>query len=99
VEWIEHMWEAMLVYETVQQPVSLGAVMMVRVYPLAVTGQSKDRSPRCSSLQGNLFPDLVETPDIEEASRMYMVFDVVAGDKLGKVLIADNIDFEDIVED
>ena len=29
---------------------------------------------------------------------MYMVFDVVAGDKLGKVLIADNIDFEDTVE-
>jgi len=48
-------------------------------------------------LQGNLFPDLVETPDIEEASRMYMVFGVVAGDKLGKVLIADNVDFEDIV--
>lgn len=98
MEWIEHMWEAILVYVKVQQPVSLGAVMTVMVYPLAVTAQSKDCSPRYSSLQGNLFPDLVETPDIEEASRMYMVFGVVAGDELGKVLIADNVDFEDIVE-
>ena len=80
VGWIAHMWEAMLVCEKVQQPVSLGAVMTVMVYPSEVTAQSKGYSPMYSSLQGNLFPDLVEIQDTEGASHMYTVSGEVAGD-------------------
>jgi len=74
------MWEARLVCGKVQQPVFLGAVVTVMVYPSEVTAQSKGYSPMYSSLQGNLFPDLVGIQDSEAENRMYTVSGEVAGD-------------------
>jgi hypothetical protein len=97
VEWIEHMWEAMLVCGKVQQPVFLGAVVMVKVCLLAVSVQSKGYSQMWSSSPGSLDLCWVEMQDTEEASHMYTVSGEVVGDIREMVLIVDNVDFENIV--
>jgi hypothetical protein len=74
------MWEAMLVCGKVQQPVILGAVMTVMVYPLEVTAQSKGYWRTWSSSPGSLALYWVEMQDTEEASHMYTVSGLVVGD-------------------